>query len=163
MLARRLGQTTRLGAILDPIADKALIICAVVLLSLPESAVPGAAIGNWVVVAVVGKDLWVIGGFVVIYLVTDRFRVAPTPWGKASTCGQLVMVVLVLASPDLNAVLPGQAGSHAAMAAQWVVAALSVAAVVSYTRLGLSFVAQHDKPLDNHGNQAGQRRTDAQH
>jgi phosphatidylglycerophosphate synthase len=140
-----------------------LIICAVVLLSMPESSVPDAAISNWVVVAVVGKDLWVIVGFIVIYLVTDKFRVAPTRWGKASTCGQLLMVALVLASPDLNYLLPGGAGSRTARVAQWIVAGLSVAAVISYTRLGLSFVAQHDKPLENHGEQRRQRTTNAQH
>ena len=55
VLARRLDARTRLGAILDPLADKALIICSVVLLSLPASAVWGYDLPNWVVVAVVGK------------------------------------------------------------------------------------------------------------
>ena len=42
ILARKLNAMTRLGAILDPLADKMLIICAAVLLSLPESAVRSA-------------------------------------------------------------------------------------------------------------------------
>ena len=50
MLARRLNRKTRFGAIPDPLADKALIISAVVLLSLPDSAVPAAPISNWIVV-----------------------------------------------------------------------------------------------------------------
>ena len=154
VLARRLNQKTRLGAILDPLADKVLIICSVVLLSLSESAVSEARLSNWVVVAVVGKDLWVIVGFIVIYLVTDRFRVHPTLAGKVSTFGQLVMVGLVLIAPDLNAVSQ-RLGTYLATGAAWAVVGLSVAAVISYTRLGLRFVAEGQQPLEtNNGSDA---------
>lgn len=149
VLARRLGQRTRLGAMLDPLADKALIICSVVLLSLPDSAVPGARISNWVVVAIVGKDLWVILGFVVVYLVTDRIRIHPTLPGKVSTFGQLVMVGLTLIAPDLNRVAGG-AGTQLAAVGGWIVAGLSIIAVISYTRLGLSYVAEQ-QPMENNG------------
>lgn len=151
LLARKYGATSRLGAILDPLADKVLVILAVLLLAWEPSAVPGAKLPNWVVVAVVGKDLWVIIGFVVIYLVTDRFRVLPTYAGKASTVAQVVMITAVLLNPDLNR-LAGDArvGDWAMRITTWLVAALCVAAVVSYTRLGLHFVTQHGKPLDNH-------------
>jgi len=148
VLARRLNQMTRLGAILDPLADKALIICSVVLLSLPDTAVPAARISNWIVVIVVGKDLWVIVGFVVIYLVTDRLRVQPTMAGKAATVGQLTMVGFVLVAPDLNR-LWENLGTYLATALTWIVAALSILAVVGYTRLGLRFVAAEEKPLEN--------------
>lgn len=147
VLARRMHAKTRLGAILDPLADKVLIICSAVLLSLPGSAVNNARLPNYVVVAIVGKDLWVIVGFLVIYLVTDRFRVQPTVAGKACTVGQLFMVGFVLISPDLNWLIDGL-GSWVATAMGWAVAGLCVLAVVSYARLGLSFVAREEKPLD---------------
>ncbi len=147
VLARRLDARTRLGAILDPLADKTLIICSVVLLSLEESAVPDARIPNYVVVAIVGKDLWVMAGFLVIYLVTDRLRVQATRTGKACTFGQLFMVGFVLIAPDLNALMGGL-GTWVAMAASWGAGGLSVFAVISYTRLGLSFVAEEEKPLE---------------
>jgi len=147
MLARRLHQRTRLGAILDPLADKVLIVSAVVLLSLPDSAVAGAIISNWVVVAIVAKDLWVVIGFVVIYLVTDRIRLQTTWTGKASTVGQLVMVSLVLLAPDLNA-LSDRLGTRLGAAAGWAAAGLSIAALISYTRLGLGFLAGADRPLE---------------
>jgi len=153
-LARRLNAKTRLGAILDPLADKVLIICSVVPLSLPHSAVAGAQLPDWVVVMIVGKDLWVIVGFLVIYLVTDRFRVRPTAAGKACTVVQLIMVVLVLLAPEFNRLAEGL-GGRLATAASWMVAAICVLAVISYTRLGLSFVAEGAKPLDDgaHKNQ----------
>jgi len=149
LLARRLNMRTRLGAMLDPLADKALVIWSVVLLSLKESAVAGSRLHNWVVVAVVGKDLWVIVGFIVVYLVTDRLRVRPTIAGKAATVGQLTMVITVLAAPDFNRLWP-KLGTYMAWTMEYVVVGLSILAVVSYTRLGLSFVAQHGKPLDAH-------------
>lgn len=148
MLARRLNQRTRLGAILDPLADKALIIFSVLLLSLDQAAVPGARISNWVVVAIVGKDIWVIAGFIVIYLVTDRFRIEPTLVGKVSTFGQLVMVGLVLVAPDVNAAIAGF-GTRLAQISSWMVAGLSAAAAINYTRLGLRFVAEGQKPLES--------------
>jgi cardiolipin synthase len=147
MLARRMNLRTRLGAILDPLADKVLIISSVVLLAIRESAVPGMLLPNWVVVAVVGKDLYVIAGFLVVYLVTDRFKVRPTLSGKACTLGQLVMVLAVLAGPDLNNLI-AHAGTWLVWVCCWAVAVLALLAVVSYTRLGLIFIAEEQKPLD---------------
>ncbi|MFP4053812.1 MAG: CDP-alcohol phosphatidyltransferase family protein [Phycisphaerae bacterium] len=148
-LARRLDLQTRLGAILDPLADKLLIVSAVTCLSVEGSAVPGFTLPNWVVVAVIGKDLWVIIGFTVVYLVTDRFRVHPTWAGKASTACQLVLVVSVLLLPEINA-LRGGLGTQIAWAMTWVVTIVSILAMISYTRLGLQYVLAEQKPLDHH-------------
>jgi len=152
VLARRLNAKTRLGAILDPLADKTMVIFSVLLLARAESAVPGARLPNWVVVAVVGKDLWVIVGFIVVYLVTDRFRVQPTRAGKAATFGQVVMVASVLISPDLDAATGSyRVGAALRYSSCWAVVVLSVASVISYTRLGLRFVVAEEKPLEDGG------------
>lgn len=147
-LARRLGRSTRLGAILDPLADKALITCAAILLSLEHSHVRGARLPNWVVVLIVGKDLWVVVGFLVVFLLTGRVKVMPTMPGKMATCGQLMMVTAVLISPELNAVgLP--VGMWLARVLWWAVGGLCLLSAISYTRLGLAFVAEADQ---NHRN-----------
>ena len=149
-LARRFQARTRLGAILDPMADKAMIICSVVLLSLPAGAVQGAALAGWVVVLIVAKDLWLILGFLVVYLVTDRFRVRPTVAGKVCTVVQCLMVGLTLLAPDLNAAAGGL-GTWAARAASWAAAAACAVAAFSYTLLGLAFIARAgEKPLEEH-------------
>ena len=163
VLARRLNAKSRLGAILDPLADKALIISAVVLLSRTDAAASGGALPNWVVVAVVVKDLWVLVGCVVVYLVTDRLRVRPTLAGKACTVGQLVMVGYALLAPDLDG-LYGGLGHRGVLALSWAVAALSVLAIISYTRLGLSFTTAEGKPLEDNGHRANARaRQDGTH
>lgn len=147
-LARRLGRSTRLGAILDPLADKALITCAAILLSLEHSHVRGARLPDWVVVLIVGKDLWVVVGFLVVFLLTGRVKVMPTMPGKMVTAGQLMMVTAVLLSPELNAVgLP--VGTWLARVLWWAVGGLCLLSVISYTRLGLAFVAEADQ---NHRN-----------
>ena len=148
LLARRLNSTTRLGAILDPLADKTLVIFAVLLLSMPAFEVPGHRLDNWVVVFVVGKDLWVIVGFLVIYLVTDRLLARPTLAGKASTCAMFVTVPLVLIAPELDSLL-ANLGRYSVLAAEAIVTLLCILAAISYTRLGLAFVADRQKPLED--------------
>ena len=159
-LARRLKARTRLGALLDPLADKALIICAVITLSLPQWAVPGHRLPNWLVVAVVAKDLWVIFGFIVVYLVTDRIRIRPTTAGKACTFGQLWLVGLTLLAPDLDRAA-GPLGMWAVAVVSWIVVGLCCLAMISYTRLGLKFVAVEQKPLDDNHNQTREAGNDA--
>ncbi len=151
LLARKLHLRTRLGAILDPLADKLLIISSVILL-----AVVGAGRGadavrlpDWLVIAVVAKDLWVVIGFVVVYLVTDRFRVQPSGAGKASTLGQALLVAYTLAAPDIERFRP-PAGTVGVLVGSWAVAGLSILAIISYTRLGLRFTEAEGKTLNNH-------------
>lgn len=140
-LARHKGMVTRLGAFLDPIADKVLIIVAAVQLSLPHSAVPGLELPDWVVVAIIGKDLWVVIGFIVVTLITGKAHVRPTFFGKMCTTVQLIMVAIMLASPELDR-LATHLGRYAAMALWGVVCLVSVLAVISYTRLGLAFIGR---------------------
>lgn len=150
LLARRFNLKTRLGALLDPLADKVLIVCSVVLLSM-EGSSPGKdyTLRNWVVVAVVGKDLWVVFGTIVVYFVTDRLRIQPTLPGKFATLVQLATVIVALLAPDIDG-LTGW-GKPIVLAMSVLVVATAAAAVVSYTRLGLSFIAREQKPLDeNH-------------
>jgi len=142
--ARRMGHASRLGAILDPLADKTLIICAAVLLALPGSKVTAAPLPRWVAVMIIGKDLWVLVGFVVVFLLTGKVRVRPTGSGKLCTVAQLVMVSAILISPDLNR-LGLRAGFQLARATWFAAAALCLMAVVSYTLLGLSFLAEADE------------------
>lgn len=147
MLARRMNCKTRLGAILDPLADKIMIICAVLILSQVHPDAPEAKLPAWLVVAVVGKDLWVTIGFIVTFLVTDRFRNLPVFWGKVSTLGQSVMIGLTLLAPELNRLRP-QLGEWTVLGMSILVAGLCVLAAISYTRLGLSFIVTEEKPLD---------------
>ncbi|MHC4563786.1 MAG: CDP-alcohol phosphatidyltransferase family protein [Planctomycetota bacterium] len=148
MLARRLNSQTRLGAILDPLADKVLIVCAVVILAQDQFAIDGVRLPRWLVVAVVGKDLWVVVGFIVMFLATDRFRNRPDLTGKACTFGQVLLVGFTLLAPDLNLLLP-KLGNRIVLGLAGVVTGLCVLAGISYTRYGLRYIVTEGKSLDD--------------
>src|SRR3954463_391221 len=65
-LARRLGQTSHLGTILDPVADKLLIVCSTILLSFSWVASAGYKIPLPVVAAIYAKDVTVAVGVVAV-------------------------------------------------------------------------------------------------
>ena len=149
-LARRKRQETRLGKILDPLADKLLITCSAFLLASQRAAVPDARLPDWAVVAVVGKDFWVVAGFLVVFLVTGQVKIHPTRAGKLCTVVQIFMVASVLTAPDFNRI-GWRAGSHLAMAASWAVVAMCLVSVASYTRLGLGYLAESGDHAHSHG------------
>jgi len=143
-LARRLRCQTKLGAILDPLADKALMICAAILLSLPHSAVVGNKLPDWVVIMIVGKDLWIITWFIITFMLTGRTWLAPSKSSKLCTAVQAVMIIIILVSPELNRLIE-MLGNHLTHVLWWMTAVLCVLAATSYTRMGLDVMGQSDK------------------
>ncbi len=86
-LARRWNQVTRLGAVLDPIADKILVVGSVVVLA-GQDRVPA-----WLAGLVVGRDALILGGAVVYRAVTGRLEIRPTALSKVNTFLQIVVVI----------------------------------------------------------------------
>jgi cardiolipin synthase len=90
--ARLLKQQTPLGAYLDPIADKLLVLTSFVMLGL-EGGIP-----SWLAVIVVSRDLVIIVGYGTIYfLVEEKLPVKPSAIGKWSTTLQLFTLGVALA------------------------------------------------------------------
>ncbi len=141
-LARRLDQFTRLGAYLDPVADKLLITSSLIMLSYGGTAVEGKQIPDIVVVAAIGKDLIVVLGFMVVFFISGRAFVEPRLTGKACTAVQLVTVLAVLLWPNLPAwldLLPD--------VLWWSSLVLAVAATLDYVKAGGQFL--NSQGLDN--------------
>ena len=99
-LARKNKQVTALGAFLDPMADKLMITCACVVLCAPQTAIEGFALPLTVVVMIIGKDILLLLGFIVTFLLTDQVHIRPVWAGKVSTFLQVVMVFSVLIGPE---------------------------------------------------------------
>jgi len=95
-LAKRNNQTTELGAILDPLADKALLVGVYVTLGLQGS------LPNWLVVLVVFRDVLIIGGVVILYLVRLEVKMRPLIVSKINTAGQIGLAATVLAELGLR-------------------------------------------------------------
>jgi len=83
-LARRLRCETPLGRFLDPIADKLLVLCAVVLLAHETTSVPDCILPGFVLVAAIGKDLLVVVGFCIVYIITSRPASARGDWASSA-------------------------------------------------------------------------------
>ncbi len=140
-LARRLGEETPLGRFLDPVADKLLIACAVVLLAIDATAVENFKPPSWVPVIAVGKEVLTVIGFGLVYATTGEFFVQPRIWGKSCTLVQLVMIAFCLLAPDLpEAVQVLWPGLY------WLASGMAIIAVVDYLIIGNRFAAGHVGP-----------------
>jgi cardiolipin synthase len=91
-LAKRFNMTTELGAYLDPLADKALIVSIYVALSIAE------AIPHWLVILVVSRDIMIVGGVILSWLLGNPIKVRPLLVSKLNTAAQILYAVLILAS-----------------------------------------------------------------
>jgi cardiolipin synthase (CMP-forming) len=90
-LAKRFGWRSRLGGILDPLADKVLLVaCFLVLGTL--SLIP-----VWLVVAAVFRDLLITGGALLYNYRVEELEAAPIVASKVNTLLQILLVVLVMA------------------------------------------------------------------
>ena len=97
-LARRFGQESELGTIIDPIADKLLMTTAFVMLTL--SSVVGTPrhlpVPFWVTATVIGRDVLIVTVAAAITMVTGFRGFKPSWLGKASTFVQVIGVMLIL-------------------------------------------------------------------
>lgn len=94
-IARRYNQTSELGKILDPLADKFLLVSGVVMLSFNNAPWLGQ-IPLWLTGTIIGRDLLMLIGLVVIQLVVGKVVVHPRVIGKIATVLQMVVVVWIL-------------------------------------------------------------------
>ena len=100
-IARHYNQWSELGAILDPLADKLLLVSGVVLLSFDHGPLLGQ-IPLWLTVTIIGRDLLILIGMVVIQITVGKVRVRPRLVGKAATVLQMVAVVWLLLKWDVS-------------------------------------------------------------
>lgn len=93
--ARALNQKTQLGATLDPMADKLLLVTAFIVLSLPRLT-RADPIPFWLTAAVISRDVFIVLGALVINIATGFSKFRPSLPGKINTCVQLGVIVFFL-------------------------------------------------------------------
>ena len=91
-LARYLNQRTELGAYLDPLADKMLLITAFIGMAILQF-IPG-----WLAVIVISRDILILMGIGVLTVTQAKFEIHPSLWSKMTTFTQLFTICLVLLS-----------------------------------------------------------------
>jgi len=146
-LARMRNQITKLGAFLDPIADKLLMISACLLLASQRGHVRGFLLPPTVVVLIIGKDLFLLIGFTIIYLITSQIHIAPVFVGKLATTLQLLMVAAILIGPEASTVLPGWIWLLRTL--WWSAAGTAILATLIYIRNGSRYIEEHEQNLAN--------------
>jgi len=98
-IARRYNQRSELGAILDPLADKLLLVSAVILLSFDhEPYLRGVPL--WLTGTIIGRDILLLVGLLVIQMTVHKVRVRPRFLGKLATVLQMVVVLWILLKWD---------------------------------------------------------------
>jgi cardiolipin synthase len=95
-LAKRFAMTSELGAYLDPLADKALIVSIYVTLGISGD------IPRWLVILVVSRDIMIVGAVLLSWLVGKPLPMRPLLVSKLNTAAQIVFAGLILASLGLQ-------------------------------------------------------------
>ena len=96
-IAKRFDRRTRLGALLDPVADKTLLVSVYLALGWV------GALAVWIVILVVFRDAMIIGGFVLIQTTAAPKRFDPLYISKFNTLAQIGLVGFVLAQRGADA------------------------------------------------------------
>ena len=123
-IAKRFDRRTRLGALLDPIADKALLVSLYVTLGI------AGQLPSWLVILVVFRDAMIVGGFVLIQAIAAPNRFDPLYISKLNTLLPIALVGFVLARSGL------------AVRADMLVFALVLAVAVTTVLSGLSYLVR---------------------
>lgn len=91
-IAKRFNRSSELGRVLDPLADKALLISIYVALGLV------AYLPSWIVILVVSRDAFIGIAFLVSFLLGHRIEVQPMAISKLNTGLQIALAALILAA-----------------------------------------------------------------
>jgi len=123
-IARRTNQKTELGTLLDPLADKFLLVTSFIIFSI-NGWVP-----KWLTITVISRDIIVVIGWILVYLITGTSNVKPTRTGKAAIAMQLILLCYVLLDINIG-ILPDIQG-----ALIWITAALTIISGLHYIYRG---------------------------
>ena len=100
-IARRYRQHSELGRILDPLADKLLLVSGIVLLSLKNEPYLDR-IPMWLTATILSRDVLLLIGLVVIHYICGRIKVRPVLIGKAATVLQMTCILWGLLKWNVN-------------------------------------------------------------
>ncbi len=94
-IARHYNQRSELGAILDPLADKLLLVSAIIVLSF-DHAPYLTSLPLWLAGTILGRDILLLAGLIVIQMTVGKVKVRPRAVGKVATVLQMIVVLWVM-------------------------------------------------------------------
>ncbi len=134
--ARRLGVSGRLGVILDPIADKTLLVTLFLVLGVI------GLLPLWLVALVIGRDLVIVTGALLVRLLRNLREFRPSTLGKVSTFFQMIMVLMQL----VHAAFPNEFFLWLRDIAVFLCALFTATSGLSYIRLGIQIARRPALP-----------------
>jgi len=100
LLARRFDQRSQLGTVLDPIADKLMMVTAFIVLSMrgifPQPVPSHLPVPFWVTIAVISRDVFIIVGAAAINIMTGFRGFRPSMLGKINTTVQIFAIAAII-------------------------------------------------------------------
>jgi cardiolipin synthase len=138
-LAKTFGWQTELGAYLDPLADKLLLVSIFLALGV-DGKLP-----LWLVVAVVSRDILIVIAVMLSWVLGNPVRIRPLIVSKANTVAQIVLAATVLADEGFALGLGG-----ARFLLVWLTGALTVASLAAYLHGWLLHMSGYQPPEARH-------------
>ena len=127
-IARVLNQRTAIGAYLDPLADKLLLVSAYVGLALLDG------IPDWVAVIVISRDVIISLGVAIFTMMDKTYEVRPSIVSKFTTTAQILTIILALFDPT-HLRLPAM---HLPIV--WITSILTIASGFHYIYIGMEIL-----------------------
>jgi len=134
-IARKARQQSQAGLILDPLGDKLLLMSAYILLSFDKF---DPHFPLWVTLIVISRDVIIILGTAVIYMVKQRINIAPTRWGKLTTIFQMASAMAVLLQLQVSSAL------------WWIAAFFTAISGIDYVMRGFKTLYALDNSRNSH-------------
>lgn len=120
-LARVMNARSQIGALLDPVADKALLVSVYVTLAAIQ------VLPDWLAILVVFRDVLIVGGLLLLWMVGQRPVIQPILVSKVNTALQIGLAALALFTAGLGPAMP-----LALESLVWLVAATTLASGIAY-------------------------------
>lgn len=137
-IARKSGQQSQAGLVLDPLGDKLVLVSAFICLYLIDKFPSGIRFPLWVTLIVVSRDTLILLGAVVVYIVKQNIAVSPTRWGKLTTTFQMSSVIAVLLQCAFSYIL------------WWIAVFFTVISGIDYIKRGFKLLYALDDSRNTH-------------
>lgn len=130
-IARHYNQRTELGAYLDPLADKLLLVSIFIGLGLRGD------LPSWLVVAAVARDALILSAVILSSMLRRPVEIAPLMVSKMNTVAQITLAAFVLADEAFNLSL-----TILRTGLVWLTAALTIGSLLAYLRNWITHMSQ---------------------
>ncbi len=146
LLARRFNMSTNLGSVLDPLADKFLMMISFIVLSAKDVFPP------WLALIVIGRDFYIVFGLMYIYYVRRvQVVIKPSRLSKSTTFAQFVLLVMSFIKVYIVKREIGLTSNYQQLflnvqhAMVYVAAMLTIVTFVQYTQMGLKMLRENQR------------------